>query len=174
MSARTLWFTGISGAGKSTISSAVRASLIKDGLLPVVLDGDEVRSGICSDLDFSEQGRYENVRRVAELARLLNQQGIVVLVALITPLERMRDLARIIIGAECFLEIHVKASLEHCIARDVKGLYARASAGLIPDFTGISSGFEQPLAANLVLDTELESIAVCAARALSLWRASCR
>lgn len=173
MTARTLWFTGISGAGKSTIVNAVGASLIRDGLLPVVLDGDEVRSGLCTDLDFSEQGRQENVRRVAELARLLNRQGIVVLVALITPLERMRDLARKIIGTECFLEIYVKASLERCIARDVKGLYAQASAGQIPHFTGISSSFEQPLNADLVLDTELKDVIDCAAQALALWRASC-
>lgn len=155
----TLWLTGLSGAGKSTLSQAIAAHPMLEGRSISLLDGDVLRKGLCSDLGFSAEDRHENIRRVAEVARLMNDAGLLVCCALISPLRADRAMARTIIGHECFLEVHVAASLEACEARDPKGLYKRARAGLIPMFTGIDSSYEVPEAADLVLDTGRLSVA---------------
>jgi bifunctional enzyme CysN/CysC len=148
-----LWFTGLSGAGKSTIADLVEARLHAGGHLTYLLDGDNVRHGLCSDLGFSEIERHENIRRVAEVARLLLDAGLIVLVSFISPFRAERDRARACIGAEDFFEIHVDAPLGVVEGRDPKGLYRRARAGEIPDFTGISSPYEPPSSPELRLDT---------------------
>jgi adenylylsulfate kinase len=117
----------------------------------VLLDGDEVRSGVCSDLGFSDDDRKENIRRVAHIAKLLNSQGLVAICCLVSPLQSMRDLARSIVGSRFFYEVFVKASLETCMKRDVKGLYAKAEQGQLNNFTGFSAAYENPTDPNLVI-----------------------
>lgn len=148
-----LWFTGLSGAGKSTLARAVEARLFQDGYSPVVLDGDNVRHGLCSDLGFSPDERAENIRRIAHLAELVRQCGHLVMAAFISPYRAERDLARSLVPEGRFLEIYVQASVDACAERDPKGLYARALRGEIPEFTGVSAPYEEPLAPELVLDT---------------------
>lgn len=147
-----LWFYGMSGAGKSTIATEVERQLIEQGKFAVVLDGDNLRSGLNGDLTFTEEARSENVRRTAEVAKLFADQGIVTLVSVITPLKKFRDAARQIIGAD-FHEIYVKADFETCAQRDPKGLYAKVEAGEVSNFTGKDSSFEEPENAELTLDT---------------------
>ena len=147
------WFTGLSGAGKSTLAHTVEEKLYQQGYRTFVLDGDNVRHGLCADLGFTEQDRRENIRRIGHMAMLYVEAGIVVLTAFISPFRADRDNVRKIAGAD-FHEIYCKCSLEICEDRDVKGLYKRARAGQIPDFTGISSPYEEPEFANLTVDTE--------------------
>ncbi len=158
---QVVWFTGLSGAGKTTIARAVEAELRHAGRPVYVLDGDLLRSGLCSDLGFSEADRIENVRRVGEVTRLFVDAGLVVLVAAISPLRRSRDGVRTLHPAGGFIEVYCAATLETCERRDVKGHYRRARAGLIPDFTGVSSPYEAPLKAELVLDTGTLALEAC-------------
>jgi bifunctional enzyme CysN/CysC len=158
------WLTGLSGAGKSTIAEGVRAQLAARGVRVVVLDGDRLRQGLNRDLGFSEEDRRENVRRVAEVARLFMEEGCVVLVPVIAPFATDRAAARDIVGADHFLEVFVDASLDVCEARDVKGLYRRARAGDLPAFTGISSPYEAPVTPDLVLPTGEWTTEACVQR----------
>ncbi|MBX3619147.1 MAG: adenylyl-sulfate kinase [Rhizobacter sp.] len=151
--ALTLWFTGLSGAGKSTLARALEKSLREQGHSVLVLDGDEVRRGLNRDLGFSPSDRHENVRRVAEVARLANAAGITVLAALIAPLREQRHMAREIIGTEAYLEIYVSTPLAVCVARDTKGLYARAKAGALQDLTGVGAAYEAPEQPQAAIDT---------------------
>ena len=147
------WFTGLSGAGKSTLAHSVEEMLYQRGYRTFVLDGDNVRHGLCADLSFSDEDRKENIRRIGHMSMLYVEAGIVVLTAFISPFRADRDNVRKIAGAD-FNEIYCKCSLEVCEDRDVKGLYKRARAGEIPDFTGISSPYEEPEFADLTVDTE--------------------
>lgn len=150
--ASVMWLTGLSSAGKSTIARNLQARLLKCGVPVAVLDGDEIRRGLSQGLGFSDQDRLENIRRIAEVARLLSKQGVAVIVAAIAPLSRHRALARKIIGAS-YREIYVKASLSECERRDVKGLYARARRGEVPKFTGVSDTYEPPPNPDALIDT---------------------
>ena len=147
------WFTGLSGAGKSTLAHSVEEKLHQLGCHTFVLDGDNVRHGLCADLSFSDEDRKENIRRIGQMAKLYVEAGIIVLTAFISPFRSDRENVRKIAGAD-FHEIYCKSSLEVCEKRDVKGLYKRARAGEIPDFTGISSPYEEPHHAELELNTE--------------------
>lgn len=147
-----LWLTGLSGAGKSTVALGVEHTLHRLGYQAFVLDGDNVRAGLNSDLGFSPEDRHENLRRIAEVASLFAQSGSLVVTAFISPYQADRDQARAIIG-DGFHEVHVHAGLDVCEARDPKGLYKRARAGLIPNFTGISAPFEAPTNPDLIIDT---------------------
>ena len=156
-----VWLTGLSGAGKSTIAVHLEQRLFVQDYRVMLLDGDSVRKGLCSDLGFSDRDRQENNRRVAELSALLAAQGLIVLVAFISPFRRQRDLARGLAGEMPFLEVLVDCSLEKCKERDTKGLYARAAAGEIKDFTGLDSPYERPLRPELLLDTEEMTVEEC-------------
>ena len=164
-----LWLYGLSGSGKSTIANEVERVLHGEGRMTVILDGDNLRTGLNSNLGFSDEDRTENVRRVAETAKLLAGQGIIVLVSVITPLRRQRAAAREIIGPD-FHEIYVKADFDTCAERDPKGLYAKAKEGKIGQFTGKDSGFEEPEDPALLLDTQARSVDQCAADLLGYWR----
>lgn len=152
-----LWFCGLSGSGKSTISGAVERVLHQQGRFTIRLDGDNLRTGLNGNLGFSDDDRLENIRRTAEMAKVLAENGVIVLCSLITPRGMHRDLARGILG-EDFVEIYVKASFAACEARDVKGLYAKAAKGEVAHFTGRDSSFEEPQNADLTLDTERLSL----------------
>ncbi len=156
--ARTFWLTGLSGAGKSTLASGLITALREDGIGAYSLDGDIMRSGLCKDLGFSPEARSENIRRIAEVAKLLNHAGLIVIVAAISPLESDRAQARSIVGEDRFFEIYVKADLNTCIGRDPKGLYARALKGEISNFTGISAAYDPPKAPALVIETGKTSL----------------
>lgn len=147
-----LWFTGLSGAGKSTLAHAVEERLHVMGCRTYVFDGDNIRHGLCGDLGFSAEDRHENVRRVVETTKLFADAGVIALAAFITPFERDRRMARERLGDD-YSEIYCRCSLEVCERRDVKGMYRRARAGEIPQFTGISSPYEEPRAPELALDT---------------------
>ncbi len=164
-----LWLYGLSGSGKSTIANEVERRLHAEGRMTVILDGDNLRTGLNRNLGFSDEDRTENVRRVAETAKLLAGQGIIVLVSVITPRRDHRAAARQILG-EDFHEVYIKAAFDTCAARDPKGLYAKAQEGQIGQFTGKDSGFEEPVAGALVLDTERASVEQCAAELLGYWR----
>ena len=164
-----LWLYGLSGSGKSTIVNEVERALHGDGRMTVILDGDNLRTGLNNNLGFSDEDRTENVRRVAETAKLLASQGIIVFVSVITPLRRHRAAAREIIGPD-FHEVYLKADFETCAARDPKGLYVKAKEGKIGQFTGKDSGFEEPEGPVLVLDTQARSVDQCAADLLGFWR----
>ena len=166
-----LWLYGLSGSGKSTIANEVERVLHGDGRMTVILDGDNLRTGLNSNLGFSDEDRTENVRRVAETAKLLAGQGIIVFVSVITPLRRHRAAAREIIGSD-FHEIYVKADFDTCAGRDPKGLYAKAKEGKIGQFTGKDSGFEAPENAELVLDTQSLSVEQCTADLLGYLRST--
>ena len=164
-----LWLYGLSGSGKSTMANEVERVLHGEGRMTVILDGDNLRTGLNGNLGFSDEDRTENVRRVAETAKLLAGQGIIVLVSVITPLRRHRATAKEIIGPD-FHEIYVKADFDTCAERDPKGLYAKAKEGKIGQFTGKDSGFEEPEDPALLLDTQARSIDQCAADLLGYWR----
>jgi adenylylsulfate kinase len=156
--------TGLSGSGKSTLAKALEKRLVESGHLAYILDGDNIRHGLNRDLGFSAQDRTENIRRVAEVARLLNEAGVIVITAFISPYREDRAQARQIIGASRFAEIYVDAPLEVCESRDPKGLYKKARAGEIPQFTGISDPYEAPEAPELRLRTAEESVDQLVAR----------
>ncbi len=153
-----LWFTGLSGAGKSTLANAVNSALFEQGLTCYVLDGDNVRHGLCSDLGFSDAEREENIRRIGEVAKLFLDAGVVVLTAFVSPFRADRQRARDLVEEGDFLEIHCDADLQICEQRDTKGLYARARAGEIKEFTGISSPYEPPEAPELRVPTGEQSL----------------
>uniref|UniRef100_UPI0040298E1D adenylyl-sulfate kinase n=1 Tax=Alloprevotella sp. TaxID=1872471 RepID=UPI0040298E1D len=148
-----LWFTGLSGSGKSTVAIALERELHKRGLLCRILDGDNIRSGINANLGFSAEDRRENIRRVAEVAKLFVETGIITIAAFVSPTEELRQLAQQIIGEVDFKEIYISTPIEECERRDVKGLYARARRGEVKNFTGISAPFEAPQHPALSLDT---------------------
>lgn len=164
-----LWMYGLSGSGKSTIANAVERRLFEEGRFTVILDGDNLRSGLNGNLGFSDEDRRENVRRNAEVAKLFARQGVITLVSVITPRRALRDLAREVVG-EDFVEVHVKANFETCARRDPKGLYAKAQRGEVTQFTGKDSGFEEPEKAEVVLDTEARSVEESAARLMEFLR----
>jgi adenylyl-sulfate kinase len=153
-----IWLTGLSGAGKSTIASALKKRLSELGKSVFVLDGDILRSGLCSDLSFSPADRKENVRRISEVSRLFAEAGIVCIVALISPYLNDRNRARSIVGADRFVEVYVNAPLEVCEKRDPKGLYARARAGQLKEFTGVSAPYEPPSKPEVELWTNRLSV----------------
>ena len=162
-----LWFYGLSGSGKSTIANIVERELNQTGRFTVILDGDNLRSRLNADLGFSDKDRVENIRRNAEVARLFAEAGVITIVAAITPRESLRSIGREIIGSD-FVEVFVKADYATCAQRDPKGLYAKASAGGIADFTGKDSGFEEPQSeAELTLDTNSQSAEACAQNLLN-------
>jgi adenylyl-sulfate kinase len=151
--AKTIWLTGLSGSGKTTLSKELQQYFILNNLNLIRLDGDELRSGLNSDLGFSKEDRTENIRRVAHVSKVLNTQGVWTIVALITPLNTQRKLARNIVG-ENFISVYVNCPLEVCEQRDVKGLYKEARSGMLKNFTGISHGFEIPNDSDLMIDTD--------------------
>ncbi len=157
-----LWMTGLSGSGKTTIAKAVEVDLCSQYKVHTYhLDGDILRNGLNCDLDFSDRGRTENIRRAAEVARILADAGLIVILSFISPFRADRENARKIIAPYPFIEIFVKSPLAICEERDPKGLYQKARAGLIPKFTGISSPYEEPLNPELTLDTSVKSIQEC-------------
>ncbi|MBO6125714.1 MAG: adenylyl-sulfate kinase [Bacteroidaceae bacterium] len=153
-----VWFTGLSGSGKSTIAMGVERELHKRGILCRILDGDNIRAGINRNLGFSAEDRMENIRRIAEIGKLFVQTGIVTLACFVSPTNDVRRLARDIIGEEDFKEVYVSTPLEECERRDVKGLYARARKGEVKEFTGISAPFEVPENPTLEIDTSCLSL----------------
>ncbi|RGN49208.1 MULTISPECIES: adenylyl-sulfate kinase [unclassified Bacteroides] len=153
-----IWFTGLSGSGKSTVAIALERELHKRGLLCRILDGDNIRSGINNNLGFSEADRVENIRRIAEVGKLFIDSGIIAIAAFISPNNDIREMASNIIGKDDFLEVFVNTPLEVCEERDVKGLYAKARKGEIKNFTGISAPFEAPEHPALLLDTSKLSL----------------
>jgi adenylyl-sulfate kinase len=152
-----IWFTGLSGSGKSTLANVFQNYLFKENKLVYVLDGDNIRSGLNSDLDFSEKGRMENIRRISEVAKLFSQAGFIVITAFISPFRSDREKAKEIIGS-CFREVYIEASLETCESRDVKGLYKKARSGEIKNFTGLNSPFEVPTNPDLIINTSNTNI----------------
>ena len=148
-----LWFTGLSGSGKSTLANAVNAALFERGLATYVLDGDNVRHGLCKDLGFSDADREENIRRIGEVAKLFLDAGVIVLTAFVSPFRADRDKARELVAQGDFIEIFCAADLDVCESRDPKGLYAKARSGAIKEFTGISSPYEAPESPELKIDT---------------------
>lgn len=163
-----IWFTGLSGSGKSTIALGVERELHQRGLLCRILDGDNIRTGINAGLGFSAEDRHENIRRIAEVGKLFVETGIITLAAFVSPTNEYRQLARDIIGAEDFLEIYVSTPLEECERRDVKGLYARARRGEVKDFTGISAPFEAPEHPALCIDTSRQPLKTSVQQVLEL------
>ena len=153
-----LWFTGLSGSGKSTLAHALEEKLFQKGCRTFVLDGDNVRHGLNSNLDFSEKGRTENIRRISEVSKLMLESGLIVMTAFISPINKDRGEARQLISNDDFIEIYCKASLETCESRDVKGLYKRARAGEIKNYTGIDSPYESPENPELIIDTDNHSL----------------
>lgn len=153
-----VWFTGLSGSGKSTIAIALERELHTRGLLCRILDGDNIRSGINNNLGFSPEDRVENIRRIAEVSKLFIDTGVITIAAFISPNNDLREMASSIIGKENFLEVYVNTPIEECERRDVKGLYAKARRGEIKDFTGVSAPFEAPEHPALSLDTSVLSL----------------
>jgi len=166
-----LWLYGLSGSGKSTIANAVERALHAEGRFTAILDGDNLRAGLNANLGFSDDDRAENVRRVAETAKILAGLGVIVIVSVITPRRELRALAAGIIGAD-FHEVYVRAAFETCAERDPKGLYAKARDGALKQFTGKDSGFEEPVNGCLTLDTEVSSEEECSSHLLAHLRAA--
>lgn len=163
-----VWFTGLSGSGKSTIAIALERELHRRGLLARILDGDNIRSGINNNLGFSPADRVENIRRIAEVSKLFVDTGVITLAAFISPSDELREMAASIIGPDDFLEVYVSTPIEECERRDVKGLYAKARKGEIREFTGVSAPFEAPAHPALTLDTSKLSLAESVARLLEV------
>jgi len=157
----TLWFTGLSGSGKSTLAYSLERRLISMGMMCCVLDGDNVRHCLNRDLGFSPLDRSENIRLVAEVARLMMDAGVIVITSFISPYREDRAMARSIIGAEKFVEIYLCAALDICEKRDTKGRYRKARSGELPCFTGLSSPYEVPEDAELIIDTSSETVDAC-------------
>jgi len=162
-----LWFTGLSGAGKSTLANAVNSALFEQGLACYVLDGDNVRHGLCQDLGFSDADRTENIRRIGEVAKLFVDAGVVVLTAFVSPFRADRDRVRALVPEGDFIEVHCAADLAACENRDTKGLYAKARAGVIKDFTGISSPYEEPERPELRVGTGSLSLDACVGQVIT-------
>jgi len=162
-----LWLVGLSGSGKSTLARSLERALHERGFLTYLLDGDNLRAGLNNNLGFSEEDRRENIRRAAEAARLLLEGGLVTICSFISPTEAVREMARVVVGAEDFLEVFVNASLETCEERDVKGLYAKARRGEIKDFTGISAPFEAPQTPFLEVRTDQQDAEACTKRIMN-------
>jgi len=156
-----LWFTGLSGAGKSTLATAVEVALHERGIRTIVLDGDNIRHGLCSDLGFSDDDRKENIRRIGEAAKLFMQAGVIVITAFISPFRSDRQTARGLVDEADFNEIYCECPLDVCESRDVKGLYKKARAGEIKHFTGISSPYEEPYNAQVTVNTSELEIKEC-------------
>ncbi len=154
----TIWLTGLSGSGKSTIAVAAESELVRRGHLAYVLDGDNIRHGLNQNLGFSPDDRTENIRRIGEVSKLFTEAGVIVFSSFISPYRADRDAVRALMASGDFLEVYVDASLETCEGRDVKGLYKKARAGEIPEFTGISAPYEAPQSPELVLDTNVQSV----------------
>ena len=167
-SSAILWFTGLSGSGKSTLANAVNAVLFERGLATYLLDGDNIRHGLCKDLGFSDADREENIRRIGEVAKLFVDAGVITLTAFVSPFRADRDKARALVADGDFLEIHCAADLAVCESRDPKGLYAKARAGQIKEFTGISSPYEAPEKPELCLDTGAQDLEQCVAAVINL------
>lgn len=161
-----LWFTGLSGCGKSTLAREVERKLFESGHLSYVLDGDNVRFGLNKNLGFSPEDRTENIRRIGEVAKLFADAGVITLTAFISPYRDDRDKARALLGQGEFIEIYAKCSLEECEKRDTKGLYKKAKAGEIKEFTGISAPYEEPLSPELILETAGETLAESAEKVI--------
>lgn len=161
-----IWFTGLSGSGKSTLAHAVEETLHQQGCRTFVLDGDNVRHGLCGDLGFSEAGRIENIRRVGEMAKLFMEAGIIVLTAFISPYRADRERVRNMVNEGEFIEVYCDTPLEICESRDVKGMYKKARAGLIGEFTGISSPYEVPERPELDVDTGTAELEACVTRVI--------
>ncbi len=158
---KVLWFTGLSGAGKSTIASQLERELFQRGYLTQILDGDNIRAGINNNLTFSKDDRLENLRRVAEVSKLIMNCGIICINSFITPREEMRLLVKGIIGDKDFIEVYINASINTCEKRDIKGLYKRARAGEIKNFTGVDAPFEEPVDADIEVKTDENTIEEC-------------
>ena len=165
-----LWFTGLSGAGKSTLAHAVEERLYQLGCRTYVLDGDNVRHGLCGDLGFSAADRSENIRRIGEVAKLMIDAGVIALTAFISPFRAERERVRGMVMHGEFIEIYCHCPVEVCETRDVKGLYQRARAGEVKDFTGISSPYEAPLKPELTVDTATQPLDVCVTQVLDYLR----
>jgi adenylylsulfate kinase len=161
-----IWFTGLSGSGKSTLAHSVEEELYKLNCRTFVLDGDNVRHGLSSDLTFSDDDRKENIRRIGEAAKLMMEAGVIAMTAFIGPFQEDRNLVRQLLAQGDFIEIYCNASLELCELRDVKGLYKRARAGEIKNYTGIDSPYEAPDNPELIIDTESESLAGSVAKVI--------
>jgi bifunctional enzyme CysN/CysC len=156
---QVIWFTGLSGSGKSTLANALEIALFEQGKHTFILDGDHVRQGLSRDLGFSEADRAENIRRVAEVARLMSDAGLIVITAFISPFRREREMARRLVGRERFCEVYVDAPLALCEARDPKGLYKKARSGQLPNMTGINSPYEIPENPDIVVHTDHQLVA---------------
>ncbi len=156
-----IWFTGLSGSGKSTLANAVNVALFEKGLATFVLDGDNIRHGLCKDLGFSDSDREENIRRIGEVSKLFLDAGVIVLTAFVSPFKSDRDKARELVEKNDFLEVYCAANLEVCEKRDTKGLYAKAREGIISEFTGISSPYEEPHNPDLRIETGQKSLEEC-------------
>ena len=163
-----VWFTGLSGSGKSTLAHIVEEALHQLGCRTYVFDGDNVRHGLCADLGFSEEHRRENIRRIGEMVRLFLDSGVVALTAFISPFSRDREVVRRLVTPPDFLEIYCRCPIEVCESRDIKGLYRKARAGEIAEFTGISSPYEEPSNPDLVLDTDSATLEACKESVLAL------
>jgi adenylylsulfate kinase len=162
-----LWFTGLSGSGKSTLAHAVEDRLHRQGVRTFVLDGDNVRRGLCKDLGFSDEDRTENIRRIGEVSNLLMQAGVISLTAFISPFIKDRQIVRDLAEPGEFIEIFCNAPLTVCEQRDVKGLYKKARAGVIPEFTGISSPYEKPQNPEITLNTDKLTVETCVDQIIS-------
>ncbi|MBI2967267.1 MAG: adenylyl-sulfate kinase [Bacteroidetes bacterium] len=156
-----IWFTGLSGSGKSTLANRVEEELHQKGIKTYLLDGDNIRTGLNSDLGFSGRNRAENIRRIGEVAKLFVDAGIVVLTAFISPYRKERDFVRNLLGKGEFIEVYVKCPLEICEQRDTKGLYKKARKGEIKDFTGVNAPYEEPDKVEIMIDTDRESLNQC-------------
>jgi adenylylsulfate kinase len=163
-----IWLTGLSGAGKSTIANALELALLEAGRHTYLLDGDNVRLGLCNDLGFSDRDREENIRRISEVAKLFLDAGLIVITAFISPFLRDRALARSVIGDQNFIEVHIDTPLTECERRDPKGLYGKARQGLIKNFTGIDSAYEAPVAPKIRINTLEEDLEKSVQRILAV------
>ncbi|MGV8862694.1 MAG: adenylyl-sulfate kinase [Pseudomonas sp.] len=163
----TLWLTGLSGAGKSTIANALELAMVERGRHTYLLDGDNVRMGLCRDLGFSDTDREENIRRIAEVARLFVDAGLIVITAFISPFQRDRAIARNVIGDKAFVEIFIDTPLSECERRDTKGLYVKARSGAIKNFTGIDSAYEDPVDPDIRINTLVDDLPMAVGKILA-------
>ncbi len=164
---QVIWLTGLSGSGKSSIANAMEVALHANGYRTYILDGDNVRGGLSRDLGFSDADRVENIRRITEVSRLMMDAGLIVMTAFISPFRHEREMARNLVGREHFVEVYVSTPLEICEARDIKGLYKKARAGLLPNMTGIDSAYEAPLSPEVIVNGCGQSIEETARMAIA-------